>query len=554
MKPISTLLFSLLFCALTAQVQHQAEHYGFEKSSNMELIGNTTYYLTRAWRIDAYCSDSVFLVAKSVSGQSLFRKYVMAMPHIEELKLVKAGNELVTYCKSEMRGCDYDLAENYFKGFDLAGNTLWSFKNFANVTAVVGSSTGTWRYFSPTHVYSYIQNGLLFDSRAHGLTVIYSAGPINGGGYMINYGSMTGSRLRIANDTSLALLDAAVSTTFAILEQNSAGNFYGMNAALIQKYDTGLNALATHSASGTNFRTFSCAGDSVVIAGMSNTVQPFYALLNTSLTPVFSSTSNIEKYYPTGIALKSNTVVLTGFVQSSTGFSTKGDYSACLSVPMGAHLTGTKDIGIVSVNYTQSYYSQATAFSPYLWICNANVVLQNAGNDTIREFYLNHLSRIGGTGYENLGLNRKYKAKVAPQGSITVATGTFSPYKTFNNPGIGTFTQFCLHVSVPDSALDIDLSNNTSCSNVQVGFVGLKDTEISSQVIVYPNPVESVLQIQTDKKISQLKVYDYSGRLLVDRRTESTENTIDVSNLEKGIYIIEMIFDSQSYTQKFLKD
>jgi hypothetical protein len=553
MKPISTLLFSLLFCALTAQVQHQAEHYGFEKSGNSVVIGNTCYYLTRSWRIDAYCSDSVFLVAKSVSGQSLFRKYVMAMPHIEELKLVRAGNELVSYCNSEMRGCDYDLAESYFKGFDLAGNTLWSFKNFASVIAVVGSSTGTWRYFSPTHVYSYMQGGLLYDSRTHGLTVIYAAGPISGSGYMINYGNMTGSRLRIANDTSLAILDAAVTTTFAILEQSSVGNFYGMNTGTIQKFDSGLNAVAMHSANGTSFRTFSCAGDSIVIAGMSNTVQPFYALLNTSLTPVFTSTSNIEKYYPTGIALKSNTVVMTGFMQSSTGFGTKGDYSAFLSLPLGVHVTGAKDIGIVSVNYTQSYFAMPTTFGPYLWICNANVVLQNVGNDTIREFYLNHLSLTGGIGYQNLGLNRKYKAKIAPQGSITVATATFSPYRTFSNPGVGTFSQFCLHVSVPDSALDIDLSNNTSCSNAQAGFVGLKDIEISSQVIVYPNPVESVLQIQTDKKISQLKVYDCSGRLVFEKNTESSENTVDVSDLEKGIYFLELEIEGRVVAGKFSK-
>ena len=70
---------------------------------------------------------------------------------------------------------------------------------------------------------------------------------------------------------------------------------------------------------------------------------------------------------------------------------------------------------------------------------------------------------------------------------------------------------------------------------------------------IYPNPVDNLLILKNVKKNIKYKLYNLTGQLLL----ESTYNgdTIDVSNLETGMYLIILSDenDNLSLHARFIK-
>jgi hypothetical protein len=54
---------------------------------------------------------------------------------------------------------------------------------------------------------------------------------------------------------------------------------------------------------------------------------------------------------------------------------------------------------------------------------------------------------------------------------------------------------------------------------------------------IFPNPVTSVLQIETDIEIQNIRIYNQVGQMISQSQLNNTK-TVDVSSFEKGIYFI----------------
>ncbi|MNK17074.1 hypothetical protein D3C87_352570 [compost metagenome] len=74
-----------------------------------------------------------------------------------------------------------------------------------------------------------------------------------------------------------------------------------------------------------------------------------------------------------------------------------------------------------------------------------------------------------------------------------------------------------------------------------------------STILVYPNPVSDVLHIETTNgtSIDKVILYDISGRAVKEYQNIPTEE-IPVSNLEKGVYIMQTFSGKQSQTEKII--
>ncbi|SDL98523.1 T9SS type A sorting domain-containing protein [Chryseobacterium taihuense] len=73
----------------------------------------------------------------------------------------------------------------------------------------------------------------------------------------------------------------------------------------------------------------------------------------------------------------------------------------------------------------------------------------------------------------------------------------------------------------------------------------------SGQVSFYPNPVNEVLFIKSDEKVVKTEIYDSAGRVIMT--TGIKDNSLNVSPLSKGNYIIKIYFKDKTATQKFIK-
>ncbi|MDO9254062.1 MAG: T9SS type A sorting domain-containing protein [Bacteroidales bacterium] len=84
------------------------------------------------------------------------------------------------------------------------------------------------------------------------------------------------------------------------------------------------------------------------------------------------------------------------------------------------------------------------------------------------------------------------------------------------------------------------------------GMVSLRDNKSSDKIKLYPNPVKSNLFVDGLPQNATVKIYDMKGKLVVNK--QNGENQIDVNNLSKGIYSIQISGKNGITTKKFVKE
>ncbi len=103
---------------------------------------------------------------------------------------------------------------------------------------------------------------------------------------------------------------------------------------------------------------------------------------------------------------------------------------------------------------------------------------------------------------------------------------------------------------------DITVESNKTSGNNTVSIVaqGVLASSVKSSVAaniqVYPNPVIDQLTVMSDIEYRHLKVYDGIGNLLIH---SSNTETIDLSNLSNGVYVLVIEFDKGTCSKVIIK-
>ena len=80
---------------------------------------------------------------------------------------------------------------------------------------------------------------------------------------------------------------------------------------------------------------------------------------------------------------------------------------------------------------------------------------------------------------------------------------------------------------------------------------GILNNDVA-KIAVYPNPAESSLFIDGLSTRASVKIFDMGGKLLVKKQNVS--KGIDVENLSKGVYFIQIMDNNAVITRKFIKE
>jgi len=110
---------------------------------------------------------------------------------------------------------------------------------------------------------------------------------------------------------------------------------------------------------------------------------------------------------------------------------------------------------------------------------------------------------------------------------------------TSQNPTVtytanGTYT-VCL------TSVSADGCMGTYCDVVNITTVGVSETELSSSIIIYPNPSSGKFRIQNSEfRIQNVEIYNSIGKCVFKSLTPDPELLIDLSSQPSGIYFYKL--------------
>jgi hypothetical protein len=110
------------------------------------------------------------------------------------------------------------------------------------------------------------------------------------------------------------------------------------------------------------------------------------------------------------------------------------------------------------------------------------------------------------------------------------------------------------------AGINTDLLGNARILNATVDMgayeydstLGINDSELNkTEIILYPNPTSSVLNIKTNSNLKRATIYSVLGKKIL----ETSSKKITTSNLNKGIYLIKIETEDGSIsTKRFMKE
>ena len=83
------------------------------------------------------------------------------------------------------------------------------------------------------------------------------------------------------------------------------------------------------------------------------------------------------------------------------------------------------------------------------------------------------------------------------------------------------------------------------------GTLSTNDNILFEGVTIFPNPTQNVLQVSGIEDIEELTIFSILGKL---EKKVINSSTVDVSNLSKGIYFLQIVKNNETLAKKFIKN
>jgi len=67
------------------------------------------------------------------------------------------------------------------------------------------------------------------------------------------------------------------------------------------------------------------------------------------------------------------------------------------------------------------------------------------------------------------------------------------------------------------------------------------DAEVSESILsLFPNPATSVITVESSAVINEVKVFDITGRMVMQQKVDASSTVMDISTLRTGMYIMQV--------------
>ncbi len=97
-------------------------------------------------------------------------------------------------------------------------------------------------------------------------------------------------------------------------------------------------------------------------------------------------------------------------------------------------------------------------------------------------------------------------------------------------------------------------NDSTTIVNVQLdSLVGIEDDEkLQNEVHIYPNPVKDVLNVLLPQMAREVILTNATGQIVLRSISGEREIQLDISNLQSGIYLMQIDFDHHQVSKKII--
>ena len=181
--------------------------------------------------------------------------------------------------------------------------------------------------------------------------------------------------------------------------------------------------------------------------------------------------------------------------------------------------------------------------------------LYDSSYNLVASFYFRYDGNIyafDGTSFTDVGNwtdNAQYKVKYL----VDFNTNTLRYSLNDTEVLVGTVSSVT-SIDIIDFTTD-NFSTGYVVDNIQIinkGTQGTDDAGKKAKLRLYPNPTADVLNVNVTEKVLAIEIYDMVGQLV--KSSGNGSKSINVSSLKKGIYVVKVVTDNNTHTEKMIKN
>ena len=199
-----------------------------------------------------------------------------------------------------------------------------------------------------------------------------------------------------------------------------------------------------------------------------------------------------------------------------------------------------------------TYESNEIQIDSYAW---ASLFIQNELNSSVSVDNMNGNFLLCQGGSFNNTISSPYDTNIQWYKDDVAIPGATGTSYVITEPGsyyVEAAPSFCPNSSSSNQGIPMIVEWDTNCN------LSTTQPSLNSAIEVYPNPVTTTLalDIRKDLTVKNYSIIDNTGKVLVNESKEiNTSNfSIDVSNLSTGFYILVIESDAGKSVKKFIKE
>lgn len=304
----------------------------------------------------------------------------------------------------------------------------------------------------------------------------------------------------------------------------------------------------------TGYYSSSITFDGTTLNSQNGTI--FIAKYNSSGTLAWAKSEGKNAFaYTRGIAADANGVYLTGHFTSNNLKFGNTTLTSCSSGCTNVFLVKYTNAG----NLLWAKSASGTTYAN-----GSDVTADINGNIYLTGAYKNSNVTFGGITLANSGGYDIYITKYNSGGSVIGATGIGgnlddSPSQIECKPATNDIYLYASAVSPSISLGSITLTNSVSyiyfiakanASTFRTGNETLKESAAPEGVIVYPNPSDGNINIESAETIDEIKVLTGMGQLVYEAKLNETDFSLQLD--EAGIYFVRLTTADKIETKKIV--